>query len=138
MLSGANAFEISDIQEERTRETVLTKRPECNVTLRRKLLNGILADHSPKAQRNLEDSQALENGSCRYSPPDVPIMREVLLGVPHRPAGANRLRNVRAVAKHVSTNAQSEKKQEILDFLIEVFLSRGLLVYRGEFSLEHR
>src|SRR5580658_6021631 len=35
-------------------------------------------------------------------------------------------------------SAQTEKKQEILDFLIEVFLSGGLLVYRGEFSLEHR
>jgi hypothetical protein len=33
MLSGANAFAISDIQEERNREPVLTKRPESNVTL---------------------------------------------------------------------------------------------------------
>ncbi len=31
-----------------------------------------------------------------------------------------------------------KKKQEILDFLIEDFLSGGLLVYRGEFSLEHQ
>jgi hypothetical protein len=30
MPSGANAFEISDIQEERNREQVLAKRPECN------------------------------------------------------------------------------------------------------------
>jgi len=36
MLSGANVFEISDIQEERSRGPVLTKRPECsNVTLHR-------------------------------------------------------------------------------------------------------
>jgi hypothetical protein len=34
MPSGAHAFEISDIQEERNREPVLAKRPECsNVTL---------------------------------------------------------------------------------------------------------
>jgi hypothetical protein len=37
MLSGANAFAISDIQEERNREPVLTKRPESNVTLHRQL-----------------------------------------------------------------------------------------------------
>jgi hypothetical protein len=34
MLSGANAFEINDIQGERNREPVLTERPECSkVTL---------------------------------------------------------------------------------------------------------
>jgi len=31
ILSGANAFEISDIQEERTREPVITKRPDCTM-----------------------------------------------------------------------------------------------------------
>jgi hypothetical protein len=44
MLSGANAFAISDIQEERNREPVLTKPPESNVTLLHRI------DHLPLYQ----------------------------------------------------------------------------------------
>jgi hypothetical protein len=36
---------------------------------------------SSKVQWSLGDSQALENGSRRYSPLNVPIIREVLPGV---------------------------------------------------------
>jgi hypothetical protein len=43
---GANAFEISNIQEVET-EVVVTRQPECNnVTSRRKPLNRFFADHS--------------------------------------------------------------------------------------------
>jgi hypothetical protein len=46
MASGANAFEISNIQEVET-EVVVTRQPECNnVTSRRKPLNLFFADHS--------------------------------------------------------------------------------------------
>jgi hypothetical protein len=46
MSSGANAFEISDIQEDET-EAALTRRPESNnVTFGRKLLNGVFGMHS--------------------------------------------------------------------------------------------
>jgi hypothetical protein len=43
MLSGANAFEISDTEEDEA-EAIVPKRPECNnVTLVRKPLNGVVA-----------------------------------------------------------------------------------------------
>jgi hypothetical protein len=46
MPSGANAFEISNIQEVET-EVVVTRQPECNnVTSRRKPLNRFFADHN--------------------------------------------------------------------------------------------
>jgi hypothetical protein len=45
MLFGANAFKISEIQEDET-ETALTGRSECNnVTLGRKSLDGVFAKH---------------------------------------------------------------------------------------------
>jgi hypothetical protein len=44
-----NAIEISDIQEERNRVPVLTKRPECNVTLHRQLATGSIIN-SPESR----------------------------------------------------------------------------------------
>ena len=46
MLSGVNTFGISKMQEDET-GVALSKRFECNsVTLHRKLLHGVFADHS--------------------------------------------------------------------------------------------
>jgi hypothetical protein len=46
ILSGVKVFEISNIQGEET-EVALSRRSECdNVTVRRKPLNGVLADRS--------------------------------------------------------------------------------------------
>jgi hypothetical protein len=49
MPSGANTFEISDIQEGRNREAVLTHRPESNsnVTLRRQLATVSIRQRHP-------------------------------------------------------------------------------------------
>jgi hypothetical protein len=50
MLSGANAFEISDIQEDEA-EAGLTRRSGCNVALGRKWPDGVFGKHSLSEHR---------------------------------------------------------------------------------------